>query len=475
MSRAGRAAAIIAAILLYLTGLSSAGLIGPDEPRYASIGREMAQSGDWITPRLWGEAWFEKPPLEYWGIAAAYCIGLGDDLAPRAFNAVVGLSFLAFFWFALSRILSRETATIATAILATTVGWMAESRIAVMDLPLAAAFSAAMLAALAGWFPAAGVFFGLAILAKGLVPIVLVLPALVLLRHRWRQLLVAATLAFAVAAPWYVAMLARHGRMFFDEFIVRHHFSRFTDASLQHTQPFWFFVPILLAALFPWTPLAFGIRLRKQPQAIFLAVWVLFGFVFFSVSRNKLPGYALPLLPPLAVLCALELRESRRAWAWCAACGLLLGLTPIAAQVLPDALASGLSRASIAPQLGFAVLIVVGAAGVGAWRAHWGVAASAALCLGLLWLRIAPELDVRATARPTWNAIAGKREQACVDSLHRAWRYGLNFYSVTPIPDCEDSPRPVRIRQRASEPPEIQLELQTESPVPIATRDRGVF
>ncbi|HSW51218.1 MAG TPA: hypothetical protein VLH09_13630, partial [Bryobacteraceae bacterium] len=73
----------VALYLVYFYGLTGAGLIGPDEPRYASIGREMARSGDWVTPRLWGDPWFEKPPLLYWMTASATRLGLGDDLAPR--------------------------------------------------------------------------------------------------------------------------------------------------------------------------------------------------------------------------------------------------------------------------------------------------------------------------------------------------------------------------------------------------------
>src|SRR5580658_1547395 len=70
-------------VILYFSGLSASGMLGPDEPRYASIGREMARSGDWITPRLWGQPWFEKPALLYWITGAAFRLGLGDNLAPR--------------------------------------------------------------------------------------------------------------------------------------------------------------------------------------------------------------------------------------------------------------------------------------------------------------------------------------------------------------------------------------------------------
>ena len=89
--------------LLYLFGLGSAGFLGPDEPRYASIGREMARSGDWVTPRLNGSPWFEKPPLLYWMTAAANRLGLRDEWAARLPVALISLAFLAFFHRALRR------------------------------------------------------------------------------------------------------------------------------------------------------------------------------------------------------------------------------------------------------------------------------------------------------------------------------------------------------------------------------------
>src|SRR5713226_5812190 len=89
--------------LLYFFGLTSAGLLGPDEPRYAAISREMAQSGDWITPSLWGEPWFEKPALLYWMEGAAFRLGLNEDLAPRLPVAVLSVTFLIFFYWILRR------------------------------------------------------------------------------------------------------------------------------------------------------------------------------------------------------------------------------------------------------------------------------------------------------------------------------------------------------------------------------------
>jgi 4-amino-4-deoxy-L-arabinose transferase-like glycosyltransferase len=135
------------AYFLYFFGLTAAGMVGPDEPRYASIGREMARSGDWITPRLWGLPWFEKPALLYWLIGAAFRFGLGPDLAPRLPIALLSVAFLALYWWMLRREFGDATAWFATLILSTSAGWWAYSQSGVTDLPLSAAFAAAMLLA----------------------------------------------------------------------------------------------------------------------------------------------------------------------------------------------------------------------------------------------------------------------------------------------------------------------------------------
>lgn len=462
--------------VLYFHGLGGFGLLGPDEPRYASVGREMFFSGDWITPRLWGEPWFEKPPLEYWGIAAAYSLGFDDNLAPRVFNAFLGAAFLPLFWIVLRREFSPKIASIATAILATSAGWIAESRIAVMDLPLTVAFAAAMLCGLTGWYMAAAIFLALAVLAKGLVPLVLALPALWLLRYRWRQLALPALAFLAIVQPWHIAMVARHGRAFFDDYIVKHHFSRFTESSLQHVQPPWFFVPVALALIFPWTPLVALLRRPINDRQKFFAAWFAWAMIFFSISRNKLPGYILPALPALAVLMAIALAEAKRPLLWGAVCGATLGIASLAGDILPSALAEGLGGA--AWDVRWLPLVLMSAAGIvaGFWQGWRGVALTMALIAALAVYRLSPVLDERVSARAFWReTVEPRRADVCLDELHRAWRYGLNFYAIDPIPDCATDAKPIRIRQRDGQPPEILLAPRTEFRAPAANPDPAAF
>jgi 4-amino-4-deoxy-L-arabinose transferase-like glycosyltransferase len=465
----------------WFIGLGGSGLLGPDEPRYASIGREMADSGNWLTPRLWGSPWFEKPPLLYWMTAAARLCGLDLDLAPRAPVVLLSLGFLLLQFLVLHRLEGERLAWFTTLLLSTTAGWAAYSQIGVTDLPLAATFNAALLLGLV-WYEkdsrraalAAGTCFGLAILAKGLVAGVLILPFLWFARRRWKQLLPAAGVAMVVCAPWYGAMLVVHGRAFFDEFFLRHHFSRFADNSLQHSQPFWYYLPVLLGGLFPWSVLLSLVRGRcwREPRHRLVAVTFAAGFLFFSLSTNKLPGYILPLMPAACLMMALALDSAVQARRSLALTALLLGLCPVIATILPDALLFGLRRATFGevPWEYFAFVLPLVAA---AWwldtanrRLLACAVVAAGAAAGLLFVKVSaePVLDQLVSARGLWRKLKPHAPEACVETLHRNWRYGLNYYSVEPLPDCEDKPTRLRVTQQDRGLPRVEIRLPKPEP-----------
>ena len=122
--------------LVYAFGLGHSGLLGPDEPRYASIGRAMAQSGDWVTPRLMGKPWFEKPALLYWLVGLGHRLGLHSEWAARVPVALLSVAFLGFFAFALRRLAGASASLFGTMMLASMAGWIAFSQVAATDLPL---------------------------------------------------------------------------------------------------------------------------------------------------------------------------------------------------------------------------------------------------------------------------------------------------------------------------------------------------
>ncbi|MEO8596557.1 MAG: glycosyltransferase family 39 protein [Candidatus Solibacter sp.] len=450
------------AYLVYFFDLSAAGLLGPDEPRYASIAREMARSGDWITPRLWGAPWFEKPALLYWLSGIGFRLGLNTELAPRLPGAILAVAFLVFYFRTLQREFSCRAAWLATLILGTSGMWVAYSQNGVTDIPLTTTYSAAMLLALpwvarrdTAGLPAAAALFGFAVLAKGLVPLPLAAP-LLLGRHirdwlRWRVVLP----FLLVAVPWYALCYLRNGWPFWHEFFVVHHFSRVTSDALQHVRPFWFYLPVLVLGLAPWTPLLPLLgrpALYRDRSRLFLLLWAVAVLVLFSISLNKLPGYILPLMPAVAALIGLALDELADARRWLAACALLLVAFPITAQLLPSAVLTGLTRA---PRPHFEPLwLLVLAIAIAAWlleargkRVAAVLAVTAGAAFGIAWLKASatPELDRSVSARGVWRQISDRRSQVCIGNVKRDWEYGLNYYSVEPLPDCELQPRPLRV------------------------------
>jgi 4-amino-4-deoxy-L-arabinose transferase-like glycosyltransferase len=303
----------------------------------------------------------------------------------------------------------------------------------------------------------AGILLGLAILAKGLVPVVLALPVFWFGRRRWRELFLYAGFAVLVAAPWYVLCSLENGLPFLRVFFWEHQFSRLTSEALQHIQPFWFYVPVLLAGLLPWTPLVFllGRRDFHESALRFLLVWFAFGFLFFSISTNKLPGYLLPLLPALATLTGIRLASARRASWPLAAVAALLAVVPVAGAILPEALNHGITMASIPSMPWWVLGPVAFVAVLSWWLDHAGLrhaavvllTASLIAALVSLKLTVLPVVDSTVSARGFWRQVLLSSDQVCIESATRDLVYGLNYYSMDSIPACSQSSRPLHIVQ----------------------------
>jgi 4-amino-4-deoxy-L-arabinose transferase-like glycosyltransferase len=476
MRRVAIGAAALLICTLYLGNLASMGLVSTDEPRYADIGRAMARTGDWITPRLWGHPWFEKPALLYWMIASGFKLGLGPELAPRLPVAVMGLLFLVFFWFRLRTLWDSRTATYSTALLATSAGWLACSRVAITDIPLAVLFSAAVLLSLDAnsprRFTLIGTILALATLAKSLPALIFFLPVLALDYRRLRSWFAPGPIvAFAaVCLPWHILCALQNGPEFLRVLFIEHQLGRFLTPALQHGQPWWFFLPVLPLLLYPWFPLLIFVpRDFRDRRVRVLAAVALFGFIFLSLSRNKLATYLLPLLPcfcaligsglariPLPYGRGLEWIAEPRASAGgtevlvrlfpassfvqflIAVSVALLGLLPVAAGVLPVALATGLRTA----HLSFAAIpfwlgagLLAGTLIVLLFRRNSlpAAVAFAGMCFLGFQMAVFPDIDRIVTARPLWLA----RHPACLPPLSRALVYGMNYYAGRELPGCD--------------------------------------
>ncbi len=329
---------LLSALALWLLAtLGLRPLLLPDEGRYAEVARAMWHA-DWLVPTLDGLPFFHKPPLFYWlDIAAMQLLGV-NEFAGRFGSAVGAWLMGASLFFAMRRWHGARAAAITLGVLATTPFFFIGGQYANHDMLVGGLITAAVLALARAldeppevdlrWLVAGWVLCALAMLAKGLIGVVL--PALVigpwlLAQGRWRQvpklLHPLGLLAFVVVGlPWFVAMQMRYPG-FFDYFVVEQHFRRFAQSTFNNVHGAWFFVVVLPLATLPWTvwaPTAFRRAWRQRSPATQLYAWWTIAIVgFFSIPSSKLVGYALPALAPWCALLALAIAGgSGRAWRW---------------------------------------------------------------------------------------------------------------------------------------------------------------
>lgn len=455
---------LVLCLPLYFIGLNWLPLLGPDEPRYVEVGREMYLSGDWITPRLAGITWFEKPALLYWLVAASFHLFGVSEFAARVGVAALASAGVILSFLFVRRVRSDSVGLIAASVVASTGFWVGFARGATFDMPLSVAIE---LALLSFWYWAereperswpllvSGFALGLAVLAKGLVGI-LVPGAVVLcylgLTRRLRliftrslPLLCGVAVFGATAALWYGPMLQRHAWVFIDEFIIAHHFRRYLSDTYRHPQPVYFFSVVALAGAFPWSVWFVGALLKDIKRVrslfvdeggrlrLFLWLWAVIPVIFFSFSGSKLPGYILPVFPALGLLVGLEISEAQKSrWRVAGTATLLLIVSIAFAVLAPKQMDLSAAAAWTISGSGAAV---AGAYAVFAWIRSERFAALvlstglAVIALVTMWLA-APGLSRRESIRDL-AAIAiekarpGERLVFYLDS-----NQGVNFYAT---------------------------------------------
>ena len=320
---------------LFFWGLSYFGLLGADEPRYAQVAQEMLARHDWITPTLGGKPWLEKPALYYWQTMLAYSVFGVSDWAARLGSAVDATLMVVAVYLFLRRFRSAiqfASFQLDGALMsASASGVIGFAHAASTDMPLAAMFTIAMLAWYA-WHESASkrylalfyVFLGLAMLAKGPVAPFLALVIVVTFAGTQGDYRLIARTAWVpgialfcvVALPWYVAVQVRNPE-FFRVFILEHNLARFGKDLYHHTEPFWYYLPVALLGLVPWTMFVTAALFEsvrawwaenwsKENRGMFragdalprfLVIWLVVPIGFFSFSASKLPGYILPAVP----------------------------------------------------------------------------------------------------------------------------------------------------------------------------------
>lgn len=443
-----------ASLLLNLTGLGASPLWDQDETKYAQVAREILWTGDWLTLHWNGQPWFVHPPLYFWLVAATSRVFGLSEFNARVWSAGFGAAtvfltgLLARGWY------SPRAGWLAALILATTLQWFAQSRMAVFDSVLVFWMLGALLGFRAGYRGARSGYLwafacaGLGTLTKG--PVAAAVPALAVLAYlSWRRELgrlrdvpwMAGVALYAVLGlGWYAAGYLRHGRPFLDSVLGYYTVNRFLGVVENQAGPVWYYVPVLLVGGLPWN--AFWVtwprwlRSGADPMPV---VWCAVVLVFFSAAGTKLPNYVLSFYPLAAVATAgaLDAAWDRPSvlrggfWAlglvWLAFCGAVaaygLLLYPSQAQALWPVLAGPLSV------LGAGLLV---AAWLG-WRGrvHGGLAAlsaaTVAFFLLLVW-QVVPAVDRYRPHREV-GAVAARWTRG--DELRVAYRIpnSLVFYS----------------------------------------------
>lgn len=474
-------------IFLFFFGIGAFGLVGADEPRYAQIAREMFTRHDWIVPTLNGSPWLEKPALLYWKIINSYRIfGLHDWAArlPSAFHATA-LIVVIFFFMRRFRPGSEMDAALIAASSAAIIGF---ARGASTDMSLAADFGIAMLAWWA-WHATGkklwlGFFFALlaaGALAKG--PVAPVLALLIVAAYSWlrrdgriflRSLWIPGFLIFFIGAlPWYIAIQMKVPQ-FFRVFFLEHNLARFGTNLYQHSQPFWYYIPVFLLATVPWTVFTLpalvegvgeaiaGFRERgtssNQPAEprpagenfaeddglpVFLALWTLIPIVFFSISRAKLPGYILPGIPSAALLTADYLRSREKIprlqlMLHSLLCGAVMAGAMLVPWIVLKQQVQGATRTIIAVTTGvIAVLVLVIVRRGGRRMLHFATLVPVVLALAFILRPSAAAIDNALSARIVNAELrllgVGPQVPLAVYHVKREVAYGLNFYRNQPV------------------------------------------
>ena len=450
-------------------------LANPDEGRYAQIPREMAAQGDWVTPRLNGIPYFEKPPLVYWTVGAAQAIFGAAEWPVRLTPALFGFGGVLLTYGAARRLHGRVAGLASAIVLGTSLLYFALSRILLLDMAVSVLMSATLFCFILGVREPQGarrrwLFCGLyasaalATLTKGLIGFLVtgaVMFLWLLIFNQWKRLRpfylpTGGLLFLAIAAPWHVLAAQRNpewARFYF----VHEHWERFTTTAHDRFEPWWYFGPVLILGLFPWTgflwsaareALAGGwARRRENADAWFFVTWIAFVFLFFSRSQSKLIPYILPVFPALAVVvgpwlarrCEERAAERLRAGLVCFSffCG-MLGVAALVMVLKPGAIGDPVQAAELRP---FAVamatiMLLGGIAAPWAARVRGAVAGLGTLLgttLGFLLVLVLAAPGFQRPGTKELAAIASARMQPS-DHVYHYWAFFHDFVYYTQRP-----------------------------------------
>lgn len=328
---------IVVAALILFVNLGGMPLLDPDEPVYAETSREMLVFNDFLSPRIYGEYWYDKPPVYYWLVAGTFKLLGISELAARLPAALMALATVILTYFAGVRLFSPRAGLISALALATSTEFFYLGRAAVTDTTLNFFLTACLLAFFTERYYLFYVLSGLAVMTKG--PIGLLFPGAIIFLYmlfgrrfdllRYMKIPAGIALFSITAIPWYWMMYNIHGSAFIETFFGFHNITRFTSPEHPEGILWYYFIPVLILGFFPWTAVlaqsvwtSLTASRGKFRTMLFLNIWAWFIFLFFTVSRTKLVSYILPMFPPLALIAGWyfdriwELRYKGNAFSW---------------------------------------------------------------------------------------------------------------------------------------------------------------
>lgn len=324
---------LVLCVLVFWVRLGRIGLIDPDEPFYAVTAQEMLQGGDWVTPRIFGEAQFEKPVFYYWLVAATYQVFGINEWAGRLPSALPATLMVLLAYAFTSRVFNRRTGLLAGIVLGSGLEYAIMSRLMLTDIALALFIAGSLWCYWLAvederhrtrWVLLHFAFGGLAMFIKGPVGTIASLLATITFSlltrrpHPYRGSALWAGIAvyLAIAAPWYAVMFRKYGWAYFDAFVVHENIMRFFRAEHSANNHFWYYLAILLGGSIPWMPAvvlacsrAIRTGIRHDARLVFLWSWLLTSLVLLTAAQSKLPSYGFFMFVPLALIVAVALDE----------------------------------------------------------------------------------------------------------------------------------------------------------------------
>lgn len=307
--------------VMFIYKLGAPSLFETDEVIYSQVAREIVRTGDWVTLHLFARNWFIHPPFYMWLTAAGSYVFGDNEFNTRIWNALFAVGLVYMTCLLGNKMFKGKVGILSGFILATSLQFILQARIAIFDIPLVF-FEMMALLFFFHWQEDKKIryyylFFlsmGLAVLMKGpigvLLPLLVIIPYLIFtggIRSFFNiHFIPGAIVTYLIGGTWYTAEVIIHGKKFVDSVFGFYLIGRYLTTIEQHYGPWYFYVPVIIIGFLPWISfLPFSVtyqwRMRGDNYNLFSLIWMAVVFVFFSIAGTKLPGYIMPLYPIAAI------------------------------------------------------------------------------------------------------------------------------------------------------------------------------